>query len=127
MVLKRLNFLSETPGSARVSAHDYSLPLDLKCESFQLFKLHTFFHLFMKQEENLSSPRPEDLQHYRRRVSLPRNLPAGGRDLFNSMSEEVNIVFDVNLHSACIDKKTLGGSLGFSVASQKHTGQMRKR
>ena len=34
MVLKRLDFLSETPGSARVSAHDYSLPLDLKCESF---------------------------------------------------------------------------------------------
>jgi len=53
---------SETPGSARASPHDYSLPVDLK---------------------------PEDLQRYRRRVSLPRKAPAGGRDLFNSMSEEV--------------------------------------
>jgi len=53
---------SETPGSARASPHNYSLPLDLK---------------------------PEDLQRYRRRVSLPRRAPAGGRDLFNSMSEEV--------------------------------------
>jgi len=53
---------SETPGSAQASPHDYSLPLDLK---------------------------PEDMQRYRRRVSLPRKAPAGGRDLFNLMSEEV--------------------------------------
>ena len=38
----------------------------------------------------IASLRPEDMQRYRRRVSLPRKAPAGGRDLFNLMSEEVS-------------------------------------
>ena len=41
------------------------------------------------QVHSIASLRPEDIQRYRRRVSLPRKAPAGGRDLFNLMSEEV--------------------------------------
>ena len=41
------------------------------------------------QVHSIASLRPEDIHRYRRRVSLPRKAPSGGRDLFNLMSEEV--------------------------------------
>ena len=52
------------------------------------------------QVHSIASLRPEDMQRYRRRVSLPRKAPAGGRDLFNLMSEEVSalIIDDIFLY-----------------------------